>query len=229
VRIEGDTVRYKVIGDERWSDELQPGESLRPTGICGSGIIEVVAELFTSGLIASSGRFLKDATERHSRVRRPVSAAELVLAPAEETATGQDIVITQKDVRAVQLAKSALYSGARLLMDRMGIDRVDHIRLAGAFGSYIDPAYAMQIGLIPDCDLAQVVTIGNAAGDGARIALLNAEQRQHIQQLVREVIYVETAAEPAFQDYFVDALNLPHASDPFPHLEQIQTGKPDTG
>lgn len=220
VRIEGDTVRYKVIGDERWSDQLNPGESLRPTGICGSGIIEVVAELFTSGLIASSGRFLKDATERHSQVRRPVNAAELVLAPAKDTATGQDIVITQKDVRAVQLAKSALYSGVRLLMDRMGIEQVEHIRLAGAFGSYIDPTYAMQIGLIPDCDLEQVVTIGNAAGDGARIALLNAEQRQHIQQLVQEVIYVETASEPAFQDYFVDALNLPHASDPFPHLEQ---------
>jgi uncharacterized 2Fe-2S/4Fe-4S cluster protein (DUF4445 family) len=138
-------------------------------------------------------------------------------------------VITHKDIRAIQLAKAALYAGARLLMQRIGIDHVDHIRLAGAFGSYIDPRYAMQIGLIPDCNLEGVVSVGNAAGDGARIALVNVEQRKYIQQLVRQVEYVETAAEAQFQDYFVDAMHLPHVSDPFPHLdaynERLQAGE----
>lgn len=221
VRISDSNVRYKVIGDDRWVDMSDASPALRPTGICGSGIIEVVAELFRVGLIDASGRFVNDAEARHPAVRRVGRVGELVLAQAGQTATGQDIVITQKDIRAIQLAKGALYAGARLLMNRLGVDHVDHIRLAGAFGSYIDPYYAMQIGLIPDCDLRQVVSVGNAAGDGARIALLNLDQRRYIQELVRRVEYVETAAESQFQDYFVDAMILPHATDTFPHLEMM--------
>ena len=225
VRITSQGLRYKVIGDDRWSDELAEDESLRPTGICGSGIIEVVAELFSAGLINRDGKFVPDAVELHPMARYNGRLGELVLATAEESATGQEILITQKDIRAIQLAKAALYSGVRLLMDRLNIQHVDYIRLAGAFGSYIDPAYAMQIGLIPDCELAHVTAVGNAAGDGARIALLNSDQRHYIQQLVRKLEYVETAAEPQFQDYFVDALTLPHAVDPFPHLEKIWSAK----
>lgn len=205
VRITAQGVRYKVIGDVRWSNELPEGESLRPTGICGSGIIEAVAELYTAGIIGRDGRFqpLQDGNDR---------PGEFLIASAQDSAAGQAIVITQKDIRAIQLAKAALYAGVRLLMDRLGIEAVDHIRLAGAFGSYIDPLYAMRIGLIPDCHPDQVAAVGNAAGDGARIALLNSEQRRAIQQLVRQVEYVETAAEVHFQDYFVDALHLPKLS-----------------
>jgi uncharacterized 2Fe-2S/4Fe-4S cluster protein (DUF4445 family) len=224
IRIRDGQPRYKVIGDERWNDELNPGESLRPTGICGSGIIEVVAELFTDGVIVKAGRFVKEAEEHYSRVRRGEKGLEFVLATAEETATDQDIVITQRDIRSVQLAKGGLYAGVRLLMDALEVDQVDHIRLAGAFGSYIDPLYAMQIGLIPDCDLSQVVSAGNVAGDGARVALLNWEQRRNIQQIVHEVEYVETAAKKIFQDMFIDALALPHQNDPFPNLEQFKAG-----
>jgi uncharacterized 2Fe-2S/4Fe-4S cluster protein (DUF4445 family) len=220
VRISADGVRYKVIGDERWSDSLAAGESLRPTGICGSGIIEAAAELYTAGWIGADGRFK---VLESDYVRYNGKAGELILARAAASATGQDIVITQKDIRAIQLAKAALYAGVKLLMDHLGVTAVDSIRLAGAFGSYIDPLYAMRIGLIPDCDLARVTAVGNAAGDGARIALLNIDQRLWIQELVRRVEYVETAAEIQFQDYFVDALLFPHTHDVFPHLELIRS------
>lgn len=217
VRITEQGVRYKVVGDDRWSHTLTEGESLRPTGICGSGIIEAVAELFTANWIASDGRFSPTAPANYVRFDGKLGC--FVLANAADSATGQEISITQKDIRAIQLAKAALYSAVRLLMDRLQVTKIDSIRLAGAFGSYIDPVYAMRIGLIPDCDLTQVAAIGNAAGDGARIALLNVDQRAYIQQLVRHVEYVETAAELQFQDYFVDALAFPHAHDLFPHLE----------
>lgn len=215
VRINPNGVRYKVIGEERWSDQLSVGESLHPTGICGSGIIEVVAELFTNGLIDRRGRFVSNAS--HPNLQYTGKSTQFVIAAGAETATGHDIVIVPDDIRAVQLAKGALYAGIKLLMVRLGITRIDRIKLAGAFGSYIDAKYAMRIGLIPDCDLNNVFTIGNAAGDGARIALLNTEQRRVAQKAARAVLYVEMAAEVTFQDEFADALSFPHASDAFPH------------
>lgn len=223
VRIDRETgtVRYKVIGDNRWNDELDSDQSLRPTGICGSAIIEVVAELFTSELIDSTGLFKPDAPTRSPFVRPAGKTAELLLAPAAQTSTGKDIVVTQNDIRQIQLGKGALYAGVSLLMDRMGISQVDRIRLAGAFGSYIDPLHAMIIGLIPDADPADVKAVGNSAGDGARIALLNAASRDVASRAARAIEYVETAVEPAFQEHFVNAMALPHATDPFPHLSGI--------
>lgn len=218
IRIQNGAVRYKVIGDDRWNDELAPGESLRPTGICGSGIIEVVVELHAAGLIDSGGRFVDNV---HPRMRRHGRAAEFVLATAEESASGEAVTVTQRDIRAVQLAKGALAAGVTLLMARMGVDHVDHVRLAGAFGSYIDPEYALRLGLIPPCPLAQVVAVGNAAGDGARIALLNREQRGAIQRLAREVDYIETAAAQQFQDDFINALALPDAADLVRYLQPV--------
>lgn len=220
VRIDRETreARFKVIGDERWSDEFETGESPGATGICGSGIIEAVAELFTAGLIDSGGLFIEEVARNHPRVRYRSRTAEYILAYPNQTATGRDIVVTQQDIRAIQLAKGALYAGTRLLMDHLGVDRVDRIKLAGAFGSYIDPLHALILGLIPDCDLEHVKAVGNSAGDGARIALLNAEQRKVAEQAARAVRYVEIAVEPEFQTYFVNALALPHAVDAFPHL-----------
>lgn len=203
---DGGRVCYKVVGDPRWSDELPPGETLAPTGICGSGIIEIVAELLRAGVIAASGRFPPSAT--HARVRTSGNSGEFLIALADETASGEAIVVTQHDIRAIQLAKAALFAGIRLLMEQKGIERIDRIKLAGAFGSYIDPVYAMRIGLIPNCDLGRVEIIGNAAGDGARTALLDADQRAAARALARRVEYVETAAHPRFQDCFVDALAL---------------------
>lgn len=231
VRVDAESgrARYKVIGDDRWSDELQAGESLRPTGICGSGIVEVIGELYLAGWLGEGGYIANGAAESVPALRPDERTVELILAPAEETATEGDIVVTQNDVRAVQLAKAALYAGARLLMDQMGVERVDRVRLAGAFGSYLDPKYAMIIGLIPDCDLEKVTAIGNAAGDGARIALLNVEKRHQIQEAIGEIEYVETAMEPRFQEHFVAAMAIPHSQHPFPHLKGILPADADSG
>lgn len=225
VRIDPVTLEptWKVIGHEEW---IKPGEALesdaaRATGICGSGIIEVIAEMFVSGITDPDGRFDENGHERSPRVRFNGRAGEYVLVDAAQTATGKPIVVTQNDVRAIQLAKAALYAGAKLLMNAANVTAVDKIVLAGAFGSYIDPKYAMILGLIPDCDLEKVVAVGNAAGDGARIALLNKGQRLEATRLSLWDQHVQTAVDPNFQAEFVGAMAMPHASDPFPHLEGL--------
>ena len=233
--------RFKVIGREDWSDELEPGE-IGATGICGSGIIEVVAEMFTAGILRPDGRFAADDEQQmtndesvrsedsllsssvvrsSSRVRWNGPKAEYILATPDQTATGREIVVTQDDVRNIQLAKGALYAGCKLLMHRRGVDHVDKIVLAGAFGSYIDPLRAMVLGLYPDCDLSQVYAVGNAAGDGARIALLSKSRRAEAARAARKVDYIETAIDPEFQAEFVGAMHLPHMSDAFPHLDAL--------
>ncbi len=217
-------VRFRVIGEPRWSDEwteeAPPAEKAR--GICGSGIIEALAELFKAGVIDRSGRFVADCPS--PRFRRQGNQASFVLAWPHETSTGQEIALYTDDVRAIQLAKAALYSSARILMRRRGVERIDRIILAGAFGSYIDPERAMTIGMLPDCDLSRVYAVGNAAGDGARIALLNRRKRLEAAEVARRVEFVETAAEPDFQDQFMTAIYLPHMFDEFPHLEPILAG-----
>ncbi len=220
VRISRETgePRFRVIGQEAWSDELEPA-AIGATGICGSGIIEVVAELFMAGVLRPDGRF--DPELNTPRLRRDGQKAEYILATADQTATGREIVVTQDDVRNIQLAKGALYAGCKLLMRRRGVDKVDKIVLAGAFGSYIDPLRAMVLGLYPDCDPDKVVAVGNAAGDGARIALLNTARRAESALAARQVQYVETAIDPYFQEEFVGAMHMPHMSDPFPHLAAL--------
>ena len=194
---------------------------LKASGICGSGIIEAIAELLTAGVLAANGRFVEI---DHPRLRTGLGEgggkAEFILAFPHETSTGQAITVHSDDVRAIQLGKAALYAGTKLLMARLGLEKVDRIVLAGGFGSYIDPKHAMLIGLIPDCELAKVTAVGNAAGDGARMMLLDKAKRAEAQWAARWVRYVETAVEPNFQDEFVGAINLPHAVDSFPHLEE---------
>jgi uncharacterized 2Fe-2S/4Fe-4S cluster protein (DUF4445 family) len=229
VRIDPGTheARFRVIGDERWSDEWQIGAGAPPeaqprhlaAGICGSGIIEVVAELFLAGIIRPDGRF--EPSLEGPRMQWDGRTGAYVLATAEQSATGKPIVVTQDDVRNVQLAKAALYAGARLLMKRAEVEGVDRVVLAGAFGSYIDPQHAMILGLIPDCDLERVTAVGNAAGDGARIALLNREKRREAQEIAHWVRYIETAVDAGFQEAFVAAIHIPHASDAFPHLQDV--------
>ncbi|HLF03499.1 MAG TPA: ASKHA domain-containing protein, partial [Anaerolineales bacterium] len=224
VRIDSVTLdpSWKVIGHDEW---IRPGESIsdsaRATGICGSGIIEVVVEMFLAGIIDPDGRFNENGGERSPRMQFKGRAGEYVLVDAAQTATGKPILVTQNDVRAIQLAKGALYAGTKLLMNHRGVAAVDKIVLAGAFGSFIDPKYAMILGLIPDCNLANVYAVGNAAGDGARIALLNKVQRLEASRLSRWVQHVQTATDPSFQNEFVGAMALPHASDSFPHLDGL--------
>ena len=204
VRINRETLRprFKVIGCDLWSDE--PGfEDQRPgvgiTGICGSGIIEAIAEMYLAGIIRSNGSMDDD----------------YVLHTGE-----QKIEITRADVRAIQLAKAALYAGVCLLMRERGVERVDRIRLAGAFGAQIDASYAMVLGMIPDCDLSAVSSAGNAAGTGARIALLNKDARTLIEERVRSIEKIETAAAAGFQDMYVEAMGIPHLVHAFPQLEK---------
>lgn len=194
-------------------------EAPRAAGICGSGIIEAIAELYKAGLIDGTGRFVAEAPT--PRLGFEGAKGYFVLAWPHETATGREIAVHADDVRAIQLAKAALYAGAKLLMHHYGLDQVDRIVLAGAFGSYIDPEHAMVLGMIPDCDLARVHAVGNAAGDGALILLLNRAKREEAAQVARRVQHVQTATDPLFQDEFVAALHIPHMRDPFPHLQPV--------
>jgi uncharacterized 2Fe-2S/4Fe-4S cluster protein (DUF4445 family) len=218
VRIDPATLdpRVKVLGVDPWSDEsgfVEAVAAVGVTGICGSGIIEAIAELFLAGAIGGDGRFDPAAAERSPRL---VATGRTFAYRLWDGAV--PIRVSQADIRAVQLAKAALYAGARLLMDRLGVERVERIKLAGAFGSYIDPKYAMILGMIPDCPLDRVSAIGNAAGTGARMALLNRAHRAEVEALVLRIEKIETALEPRFQEHFVAAMALPHASDPFANL-----------
>lgn len=227
VRIDRETLRarFSVIGSELWSDDDSFDASIADfgvTGICGSGIIEVVAEMYLAGIVTEDGVIDGSLARQCDRIIADGRTFSYLLHDGP-----QRIVVTQNDVRQIQLAKAALYAGVKLLLDKAGIDKVDRIRLAGAFGSHIDPKYAMVLGLIPDCALDRVASAGNAAGTGARIALLNVGARREIEDVVRKVEKIETAIEAKFQDYFVDAMAIPNKSDAFPLLfSQIERPAP---
>ncbi|HYH93177.1 MAG TPA: ASKHA domain-containing protein [Candidatus Saccharimonadales bacterium] len=231
VRIDRETLepRFRIIGVEAWSDEPGFADGLSAagtgvTGICGSGIIEVVAELYLAGVVTADGVIDGSNAARTPRIVPDGRTFSYVL--HEPTDDGPRILITQNDVRAIQLAKAALYAGVRLLMDQLGRDTVDEVRLAGAFGSQIDPLHAMVLGLVPDCDLARVRGAGNAAGTGALIALLSGAARREIEGVVRRVEKIETAVEPRFQEHFVEAMAIPHRTAGNPHLERAVTLPP---
>jgi uncharacterized 2Fe-2S/4Fe-4S cluster protein (DUF4445 family) len=217
VRIDDATLEphCQVIGAEDGSAQA----AARAKGICGSGIIDAVAEMFRTGILDQRGRFNPEA--RSPRLRGRDASAEYVLAWAAESATGRDVVLTLQDIRQVQLAKAALYVAARTLLDRLGLERPDKLILAGGFGSTIDKTSAMLIGLIPDMPLEDVFAVGNAAGDGARIALLNLEKRGEIARVARSVERFELPADPEFQRRYMLALNFPHMSDPFEHVAHL--------
>lgn len=221
VRIDPQTLesRYRVIGVEQWSDEPGFEEAALATGvtgICGSAIIEVVAEMFLTGIISEDGVVDGSLAARSPRILQNGRTFSYLL--REGVDGGPRITVTQNDVRAIQLAKAALYAGIRLLMEKQDVTAVDTIRFAGAFGSFIDPKYAMVLGIIPDCELAEVKAVGNAAGTGALMALLNRDHRREIEAEVRRIEKIETALEPGFQQIFIDAMALPNKVDPFPHL-----------
>lgn len=218
VRIDGETLEptIKIVGGEHWSNDdgfYAEVADTSVTGICGSGIIEAIAGLYLAGIIDEDGSITGDANT--DRVVADERTFAYVLWPDPQ------ILITQSDVRAVQLAKAALLAGARLLMDHYDTDTVDQIRLAGAFGNHIDPLYAMVLGMIPDCDLDSVSGAGNAAGSGALMALLSGAARTEVEALVRDVEKVETATEPKFQEHFVAALGIPHKTADYPKLSEV--------
>jgi uncharacterized 2Fe-2S/4Fe-4S cluster protein (DUF4445 family) len=210
--------KYKVIGVEGWNTDHAEFKG-HVKGICGSAIIDSVAELFRAGIVDSRGKFKKGLSS--NRIREGANGWEYVIAWAEETSIGRDIPITQQDVRQIQLAKAALFTAARTLLKRSNLQSPDKIILAGGFGSYIDKEKAMLIGLIPDCKLENVYAVGNAAGDGARIALLNMEKRKEIESVTRQVERFELPTDPEFQNQFMLATSFPHMSEPFPHIAHL--------
>jgi uncharacterized 2Fe-2S/4Fe-4S cluster protein (DUF4445 family) len=227
VRIDRETLepRYRVVGSDVWSDDQEFEASLPAagvTGVCGSGIIEVIAELFLSGVLDADG--VLDGTLAHRTPRVVPDGRVFAYILREAQGERPALRITQADVRAIQLAKAALQAGVRLLMDHAGLESltdVGSVRLAGAFGSHIDPLYALGLGLLPDCPPDRVRSAGNAAGSGAVRALLSAEARAEIATVARTVTKVETAIEPRFQEHFVASLAFPHATDPYVHLAEV--------
>ena len=210
--------RYKVIGKADWHTHIEG--KINAKGICGSAIIDVIAAMFTAGVIDKSGRFIMEAGT--NRVRRDADGKpEYVLAWAEETSINQDITVTQGDVRALQLAKGALYTGAKLMMQKMGVTKLDRVELAGAFGSHIDREASLILGMFPDVPIEKVMVVGNAAGDGARMALLNKDKRIEADERARWVEFVEIATEPAFEKEFMQAMHIPHMKDKFPNVKAL--------
>lgn len=211
--------RYRVIGIEPWSHEPgfdEQAKKVGVTGVCGSGIIEIIAEMYLAGIITEDGVINGDLAAQSPRIIATGRTFSYLLKEAEPK-----LMVTQTDVRAIQLAKAALYAGVKLLMDKQGIDHVDRIGLAGAFGSFIDPKYALVLGLVPDCDLDKVKAVGNAAGTGARMALLNRDHRREIELTVTRIEKIETALEPKFQEHFVNAMAFPNKIDAFPRLTEV--------
>ncbi len=220
--IDSDTreVKFKVIDCEEWNTEV---ENIGAKGICGSGIIDVVPQLFLAGIIDRTGRFVKDIST--PRLREIDESVEFVIAWARETSINQDIVIRQEDIRAIQLAKGAMYAGAKIMMRNLGVEKLDKVILAGAFGSYIDRESAALLGLFPDCELSNVIAVGNAAGDGARMALLNSDKRKEADSMARNVEYIELTLAPDFDKVFTQAMWIPHMKDSFPSLKHLLPGK----
>jgi len=223
VRIDPQTLepKFRVIGVDKWSDEegfAEAASTVGVTGICGSAIIEVIAEMYLSGIISEDGVVDGSLAERSTRIIPNGRTFSYLLHDGEPR-----ITVTQNDVRAIQLAKAALYAGIKLLMEKQGVTHVDIIRFAGAFGSFIDPKYAMVLGLIPDCDLAEVKAVGNAAGTGALMALLNRGHRREIEEMVKKIEKIETALESNFQQLFIDAMAMPNKVDAFPNLSTVVT------
>ena len=228
-RVEIDPVtkapRFKVIGCDLWSDDPGFDEATATTGItgiCGSGIIEMVAEMRMAGIVDGPGLIGTAEQTGSDRVFQDGRTNSYLVHDASATG-GPKITVTNRDIREIQMAKAALYSGARLLMDKFGVDKVDRIVLAGAFGAHISPKHAMVLGMIPDAPLDKVTSAGNAAGTGARIALVNRKTRAEIEDTVRRIHKIETAIEPRFQEHFVNASHIPNAVEPFPVLSTLVT------
>jgi uncharacterized 2Fe-2S/4Fe-4S cluster protein (DUF4445 family) len=211
-------VKFKVIGLEKWSDDCSP-EEIQARGICGSGIIDAVAEMFAAGVLEKSGRF--NPALRHPHLRKSEKGYAFVIAHAEQTAMGRDITVCAADIREVQLAKGAIYAGAKVMMKILGVEKVDRVILAGGFGSMLDSARALRLGMFPDCDLEKVVSVGNAAGEGARIALLDRDKRREAESIARRIEYVELTTSPDFTREFMEAMPFPHSKDFFPHSPRM--------
>jgi len=197
-------------------------DNAKPSGVCGSGVVDAVAEMLRRRIIDSSGKIKPELGLPSVRVKNRIP--ELVLAGATETASGHEIVITQEDVRQIQLAKAAIYSGISILMRQFDIKGGDisKIFIAGAFGTYVDPQSARVIGMYPDIPLSRVQFVGNAAGSGARMALMSIDMRRKAEEISEKVHYIELGADSNFQNEFLNATYLPHKNiELFPSVRRL--------
>ena len=210
-------VDYKVVGRDAWLSYSKP-EEMQTRGICGSAVLDALAELFKAGIVAGSGAFIPEVETKRLRENPDTGQKEFVLAWSAETVIGKDVVITQNDIRQIQLAKAAIYTGCKLMLRRINLQRPDRIKIAGAFGNHIDITQAMVLGLFPDCPPERVSSIGNAAGDGCRMALLDRKKRTEADRVARRVEHVELTLMEDFQENLIDAIHIPHMTDEFPHL-----------
>jgi uncharacterized 2Fe-2S/4Fe-4S cluster protein (DUF4445 family) len=200
-------VHFTVIGRD---GESAGEENTLARGICGSAIIDIVPQLFRAGIIDKTGRFCDNVPS--PRFRAVDKQAEFVIVRASETATGKDIVIRQSDIRAIQLAKAAMYAGVKILMRKLGVDKADRIKLAGAFGNYINKESAAWLGMLPACDPESVISIGNAAGDGALMALLDTDKRREAADIARRIEHIDLTGETDFNNIFARAMWLPRTT-----------------
>ena len=222
ITIDPDThhVDFKVIGRDSWRSYSKPGD-MKTKGICGSGILDAVAQLFLAGIVDKSGAFSKHQFSNRFQIHPETGMKSFVVAWAEETSIEKDIVVTQQDVRQIQLAKASIYTGCKLMMRKLGIERVDKVKIAGAFGSHIDCKLALVIGMFPDCAMDKIASVGNAAGDGCRMALLNRDKRVEADWIADNVQYMELTLEENFQWQLMEAIHLPHMTDDFSHLQGV--------
>ena len=220
VRAQAGAIERLWVDPETFEPSWETIEEGPPNGLCGSGVIDALAELYASNLIDQRGKF-RDAVEDHPRIRTNEDGeVEYVIVWAEEAAIDDDIVLTQTDIRSVQMAKSAIQAGTRVLMAELGIDNPDRVLLAGAFGNYIEKSSAMTIGMYPDMPLENVESLGNAAGVGAKLALLDRERRAEAERIIDEVEYYEIAGTDIFQEKFMESMYLPHKDlDLYPHVK----------
>lgn len=200
--------KFKTIGHDEWlSDDMDLSQHAI-TGICGSGIFEVMVELANAGCLDPGGLFVPGAAPgRFSKDANGKSWKFLLVGRDENP-----LYIKQTDIRAVQLAKAALFAGAKLLAESLGCETFEEVLLAGAFGTHLDPEYVAQIGIIPYAPAEIIRSIGNAAGMGAAMAVLNVDEKSKIIEAVKYIEKMETALEPKFQDYFVEAMRFPTAT-----------------
>ena len=213
-------VDFKVIGRDPWRSYSKPAD-MKTKGICGSGILDAVAQMFLAAIIDKSGAFSKHQFSNRFQIHPETGMKSFVMAWAEETSIGKDIVVTQQDVRQIQLAKASIYTGCKLMMRTLGVESVDSVKIAGAFGAHIDCKLALVLGMFPDCAMDKIVSVGNAAGDGCRMALLNREKRVESDWIADRVQYLELTLEENFQWQLMEAIHLPHMTDDFPHLKEM--------
>ena len=196
------------IDDDTTKAEYLTIDDDKPRGICGSGLIDLMAELLKAGVIDPTGRM----QTADPNVRKGPDGLEYVVVERDVSATGEDIVLTQKDVRELQKAKAAVYTGASILMKQMEVraENIERIYLSGAFGNYLDPENMMTVGMLPEFSLNKIVGVGNAAGTGTRMALLSGKERRTAEEISKNVRYHELAADPLFTEEYMKSLNMPH-------------------